>query len=72
VLLKHLDNGLNLYRYRYLWSDTEYVGVIAQEVQRIRPDAVVAAGPDGYLLVNYGKLGMRLMIWDQWRAVNKD
>ena len=27
-----LANGLNLYRYRYLWSDTIYVGVMAQEV----------------------------------------
>src|SRR4029450_7449565 len=31
-LVGHADNGLNLYRYRYLWSDTEYVGVMAQEV----------------------------------------
>ena len=41
VLLTRLDNGLGLYRYRYLWSDTVYVGVIAQEVALIHPDAVV-------------------------------
>jgi hypothetical protein len=38
-----LDNGLSLYRYRYLWSDIEYVGVMAQEVAEIRPDAVFRA-----------------------------
>ena len=30
-------------------------GVIAQQVQRTNPEAVVE-GPDGYLMVNYGKL----------------
>ena len=45
VLLTRLDNGLGLYRYRYLWSDTVYVGVIAQEVALIHPDAVVQESP---------------------------
>jgi hypothetical protein len=40
---------------------------MAQEVEKIRPDAVVE-GADGYLRVNYGLLGMRLLTWDQWRA----
>ena len=71
VLLKHLANGLNLYRYRYLWSDTEYVGVMAQEVEKTRPDAVVQ-GADGYLRVDYVRLNMQLLTWDQWRAANKD
>jgi len=71
VLLKHLDNGLNLYRYRYLWSDAEYVGVLAQEVEKTRPDAVVQ-GADGYLRVDYVRLNMQLLTWDQWRAANKD
>jgi hypothetical protein len=33
-------NGINLYRFRYLWSDTTYVGVMAQEVAALKPDAV--------------------------------
>ena len=37
-----LPNGLDLYRYRYLWSDTPYVGVMAQEVASVDPDAVGA------------------------------
>jgi hypothetical protein len=50
VLLDHLDNGLGLYRYRYLWSEETYVGVMAQEVAEVVPEAVLV-GPDGYLRV---------------------
>jgi len=60
-----LANGLGLYRYRYLWSDTLYVGVMAQEVMAVVPDAVVH-GADGYLRVDYGRLGTRLQTWDEW------
>ena len=39
--LGRLDNGLELYRFRYKGSDrTAYVGVMAQEVQQIEPSAV--------------------------------
>jgi hypothetical protein len=59
--------GIGLYRYRYRWSDTEYVGVMAQEVARIRPDAVTR-GADGFLRVDYARLGTRLMTWAEWLA----
>ncbi|HTZ01090.1 MAG TPA: outer membrane beta-barrel protein [Xanthobacteraceae bacterium] len=68
VLLARLDNGLGLYRYRYIWSDTVYVGVMAQEVALLRPDAVVRNALDGYLRVDYGRLGFTLMTWPQWQA----
>ena len=55
---------------RYLWSDTFYVGVMAQEVERVVPDAVVH-GPDGYLRVNYARLGLRFMTWDEWLAAHQ-
>jgi Chaperone of endosialidase len=64
-----LDSGINLYRYRYLWSDTTYVGVMAQEVAEVVPEAVLR-GADGYLRVDYARLGMRLQTWDQWAAAH--
>jgi Chaperone of endosialidase len=64
-----LDGGINLYRYRYLWSDTTYVGVMAQEVAAVKPEAVLR-GADGYLRVNYARLGLRLRTWDQWTAAH--
>jgi hypothetical protein len=67
VLLARLDNGIGIYRYRYLWSDIVYVGVIAQEVLEITPSAVARAS-DGYFRVNYAHLGLRMMTWDEWTA----
>ena len=67
VLIGYLDNGLGFYRFAYNGSDTAYVGVMAQEVQRVRPDAVVR-GRDGYLRVFYDKLGVRFQTYDQWLA----
>jgi len=68
-LIGRLDNGLGLYSYRYLWSDTVYVGVMAQEVALIRPDAVVH-GLDGYLRVDYSRLGLSLMTLSQWNVLS--
>jgi Chaperone of endosialidase len=66
-LLGHLDNGLGYYRFSYNGSDKIYVGVMAQEVQSVKPEAVVR-GHDGYLWVNYSMLGLRPMTWDKWVA----
>jgi Chaperone of endosialidase len=66
-LLGHLKNGLGYYRFSYNGSDKVYVGVMAQEVQSVRPEAVIR-GHDGYLWVNYDMLGLRRMTWDQWVA----
>ena len=67
VLLGHLGNGLGYYRFRYLGSDKAYVGVIAQEVQTVRPDAVTR-GADGYLRVYYQKLGLTFRSYRDWLA----
>ena len=67
ALLKHLDNGLDLYRFRYLTGDETWVGVIAQHVAIVRPDAV-SRGADGFFRVDYGKLGLKPMLLAEWRA----
>ncbi|NNF76949.1 MAG: tail fiber domain-containing protein [Rhizobiales bacterium] len=51
------SSGLKLCRYRYVWGDPDWIGVIAQEVATTRPDAVVNVGD--YLAVDYTKLGIR-------------
>jgi len=63
----HLENGLALYRYRYLWSKQVYVGVMAQEVNAIAPETV-QRGSDGYLRVDYSRLGLHLQTWEEWSA----
>jgi len=67
-LLGRLDDGLGLYSYRYLWSDTVYVGVMAQEVADKMQSAVVM-GQDGYLRVDYAKLGLQLRTLAEWDAM---
>jgi hypothetical protein len=67
VEVARLHNGIGLYRYRYSWSDQLFVGVMAQEVAEIVPDAVVR-GADGYLRVDYVRLGLKLQTWDEWMA----
>jgi outer membrane immunogenic protein len=62
ALVGRLGNGLGLYRYRYLWSDTVYVGVMAQEVALLRPDAIVRSALDDYLRVNYSRLGLKPIV----------
>src|SRR5262249_21374418 len=67
ALLGRLDNGLGFYRFSYNGSDQVYVGVMAQEVQTVVPEAVVRTR-DGYLEVLYDKLGLKFQTYDQWVA----
>jgi Protein of unknown function (DUF3300) len=67
VWLGRLDNGLGYYRFAYNGSDKAYVGVIAQEVQTMRPDAV-SRGADGYLRVSYKRLGLHFQTYHDWTA----
>jgi hypothetical protein len=67
VRLGELPSGLPLYRYRYLWSDTVYVGVMAQEVADFTPDAV-SRDAHGYLRVDYNRLGLEFLTYEDWVA----
>ena len=68
VPLARLDNGLELYRFRYRDGDpTIYVGVMAQEVRNIDPRSVWR-GRDGYLRVDYDRIGVKFMTWKEWVA----
>lgn len=55
-----LQNGLQLYSYRYIWDDVFYVGVMAQDLlkQADFKDAVRMTS-DGVYVVNYEKLGLK-------------
>ena len=67
ALLERLDNGLGLYRFSYNGSNEIFVGVMAQEVEAIVPEAVIH-DKDGYLRVYYERLGLRLQTWQEWEA----
>jgi hypothetical protein len=65
VPVRQLANGIELYRFRYRGDSEVYVGVIAQQIAHLVPDAVVR-GDDGYLRVDYDRLGLKLMTWTEW------
>jgi uncharacterized protein DUF3300/endosialidase-like protein len=67
VLLGRIDDGLGFYRFTYNGGRTAYVGVMAQEVRSLMPEAVVR-GRDGYLRVFYDKLGFTFQTYDAWIA----
>ena len=75
IQLKHdvvrigtVAEGIGLYRFQYNWSDQVYVGVMAQEVEAVRPDAVIR-GSDGYLRVYYDRIGAPYDTWQHWQAI---
>jgi len=61
-LLARRGDGLGLYSFKYVWSDTVHVGVMAQEVALLYPDAVRRDDLTGYMAVNYTRLGLQPMI----------
>ena len=67
VLLGRLDDGLGYYRFVYNGGHTAYVGVMAQEVQTVMPEAVTR-GADGYMRVSYDLLGLPFETYEQWVA----
>ena len=67
VLLGRLSNGMGLYRFAYNGSQKLYVGVIAQEAMTVMPQAV-SRDQEGYLRVDYDKLGVPFQTYDHWLA----
>ena len=48
-----LPNGLNVYKFRYKWGGPEHIGLMADEVKLVHPEAVIRVGE--YDAVDYGK-----------------
>jgi hypothetical protein len=67
TLLGILPSGLGFYRFVYNGGHRAFVGVIAQEVRGVMPEAVFRA-KDGYLRVEYDKIGVTFQGYDEWIA----
>ena len=52
-------HGLPLYQFRYLDGTGPFEGVMAQDVLKVRPDAVLT-GEDGFYRVDYARLGITM------------
>ena len=52
-------SGLNVYEFEYNWSPQKYTGVIAQEVNKVKPSAV-SKNIFGQLMVDYNQLDVNM------------
>ncbi|WP_164512228.1 tail fiber domain-containing protein [Oceaniglobus ichthyenteri] len=52
-------HGLPLYQFGYRGGSGRFEGVMAQDVARVMPDAIIAM-PAGYMAVDYAKLGLKM------------
>lgn len=53
------EKGINIYQYNYKGLKEKHIGVMAQEIKEIIPDAVIK-DPSGYYKVDYTKVGEHL------------
>jgi len=54
-----IENGYPIYEFNYIADpDRRYIGVMAQDVEKIMPEAVVES--DGYKKVNYDMIGVQM------------
>lgn len=55
-----LPNGLPTYRYKYRGESSVRMGVMAQDVEKVAPDAVIEI--DGYMFVNYAAINAQHLL----------
>ena len=60
-LVEKRDEGINIYTFNFVGTGERWRGVLAQEVQRFKPWCVEEM-ENGYLMVDYAKLGLEDMI----------
>jgi len=57
TLLGQSKSGLNIYEYNYLWSNKKYRGVMAQELLKVKPEAVSKSF--GFYSVDYDMIDVK-------------
>ena len=55
------SEGHNVYKFNYKNNPTNYIGVIAEEVQKIKPEAVFKMA-NGFLGVNYDLIDVDFLV----------
>jgi hypothetical protein len=51
---EHEELGVGIYSYKYKWGGPTMIGVMAQELEKVKPEAVFEV--DGFKAVDYGRL----------------
>ena len=79
IRLKHhikqisvLSNGLKIYSFKYKSRHGSFVGVMAQDLlANTKWSKAVIQGKDGYYMVNYGMLGIKMTTLENWNKGGK-
>ncbi|QCI69079.1 tail fiber domain-containing protein [Phreatobacter stygius] len=58
-------SGLPIYAFEYIWGGPRYVGVMAQDVMQVKPEAVITT-ESGYLMVAYDLIDVRMTTFEEW------
>jgi hypothetical protein len=71
ALVGQMDNGLNIYSFRYLWDDQTWVGLVAEDLMA-RDDlkGAVLTLANGINGIDYKSLGLRIATLEEWRSAN--
>ncbi|HLH50883.1 MAG TPA: tail fiber domain-containing protein [Roseiarcus sp.] len=63
-------SGLPIYSFRYVSGGPTYVGVLAQDVLKVRPEAV-RTDASGYMTVDYDMIDVKMMTLDAYKAMHE-
>jgi outer membrane protein OmpA-like peptidoglycan-associated protein len=64
-------SGLRIYSFQYVWGGPVFVGVIAQELLEVKPEAVIQ-DESGYLMVDYSLIDVVMMPLNDWVALQPE
>jgi hypothetical protein len=68
AVIGKLENGLNIYSFRYLWDDTVWVGLVADDLlARDDTKSAVLTLSNGIRGIDYGALGLRIATLTEWQ-----
>ena len=59
VRLGASPSGLPIYAFQYVWGGPRYIGVMAQDLLKLRPDAVIL-DESGYYKVDYSRIDVEM------------
>ena len=71
IALTIIENGLQLYAFRYIWSKQRFVGVMAQDILEIPEfSSAVSLDEHGFYQVDYRVIGLEMITYEQWKLMH--
>jgi len=68
IELVETRNGIRIYSFQYLWSDEQFVGVMAQDLLGTEHESAVVER-NGYYTVDYSQLGFNMQLLSEYTAL---